>query len=149
MPNNSKNKKTHCINGHLLSETGRIDYRGNRYCVVCRRENQKRIRNTPEWKAKNNERNRENVRKSNCKKLYGISFDDALRMFDKQNGKCLICGDDMHKGKRGFCIDHDHKTGKVRGILCSNCNTGLGMFKDNISILQDAISYLNSKPRKL
>ena len=137
-----KNSKTHCINGHLLAETGKINNLGNRYCGECRRLCQNKLRQTKEWKDKNRGKYNGYIRDYICKRDYGISFDDALKMFDEQKGKCKICGDDMHKGKRGFCVDHDHKTGKVRGILCNHCNSGLGMFKDNTKSLENAIKYL-------
>jgi hypothetical protein len=53
---------------------------------------------------------------------------------------CMICG--IFVNGKNFHIDHDHKTGKVRGKLCHKCNLGLGMFKDNIDILKQAIRYL-------
>ena len=56
-------------------------------------------------------------------------------------GKCFICG--LDKDRRNLCVDHCHTTGKVRGLLCDNCNVGLGRFKDNITLLEKAIKYLN------
>lgn len=56
-------------------------------------------------------------------------------------GRCFICGID--KERRRFCIDHNHTTGKVRGLLCDNCNKGLGCFNDNSETLKQAIEYLN------
>ncbi len=75
--------------------------------------------------------------KQRCKEGEVVVEDfDFEEMFEKQNGICLIC-----KGK-ATCADHDHKTGKVRGLLCSSCNRGLGMFRDNIKNLQMAVVYL-------
>ena len=54
------------------------------------------------------------------------------------NDNCAVCGCTMIKK----CIDHDHKTKKIRGVLCTNCNTALGLFKDNVSVMKDAIQYL-------
>ncbi len=54
------------------------------------------------------------------------------------NDNCAICGCTMTKK----CIDHDHKTKKIRGVLCNNCNTALGLFKDNQKVMKDAIQYL-------
>ena len=56
------------------------------------------------------------------------------------NDNCQICGCTMTKK----CIDHDHKTKKIRGVLCNNCNTALGLFKDNIKVMRKAINYLES-----
>lgn len=77
------------------------------------------------------------------KQLYNISLNEYNNMLISQNGKCLICGMDLKNSKRGFAVDHDHKTGKVRGLLCHLCNTGLGNFKDSVSLLHKAISYLD------
>ena len=54
---------------------------------------------------------------------------------------CDICGDDFSNSK--LCVDHDHRTGKIRGVLCNHCNTALGLFKDKIVNLSIAINYLN------
>lgn len=77
---------------------------------------------------------------------YGISLDEYQALFDKQGGVCAICGKPetrMHKGVVArLSVDHDHKTGKVRGLLCQPCNHGLGGFKDNLDLLSNAIDYL-------
>ena len=58
-----------------------------------------------------------------------------------QNGKCKIC--DSPSLKRKLAVDHCHDTGNIRGLLCENCNRGLGVFNDNVSTLTKAIQYLN------
>lgn len=63
-------------------------------------------------------------------------------MFQKQNNKCAICNDDRNLFIKGLAVDHCHKTGKIRGLLCSKCNIGLGQFKDDINLLNKAIKYL-------
>ena len=72
------------------------------------------------------------------KSKYGITIDDYERMFEEQGGKCWIC----KQKKKKLSVDHNHKTGKVRALLCTNCNTSLGKMKDSIQILENAISYL-------
>ena len=62
-------------------------------------------------------------------------------MFDKQGGVCEICKQMCPTGKR-LAVDHCHKTNNVRGLLCSECNTGLGKFRDNTELLLKAINYL-------
>ena len=74
-------------------------------------------------------------------KKYGIDFDEFQKMLISQNGGCAICGK-TQPGKRDFHIDHDHKTGKVRGLLCVNCNLGIGNMQDDPSLLRLAIRYL-------
>jgi len=71
-------------------------------------------------------------------------FESLLRA---QDGKCAICGvSEGHRSRRGtvcrLAVDHDHQTGKVRGLLCNNCNRGLGRFKDSVENLEAALRYL-------
>lgn len=68
-------------------------------------------------------------------------------LMKKQNGKCAICGARQgHRSCRGkvcrLAVDHDHQTGKVRGLLCNNCNRGLGRFHDSAEIVESALRYL-------
>jgi len=73
------------------------------------------------------------------KKKYNITQEDYEILLEQQNFKCAICKEESDKKLH---IDHDHKTGKVRGLLCSPCNTGLGLMKDSILLLQNAMIYL-------
>ena len=66
-------------------------------------------------------------------------YDDILK---SQNKSCAICGISVTMLKRNICVDHCHKTGKVRGLLCGNCNSTIGYAKDNIDVLNNAIKYL-------
>ena len=76
------------------------------------------------------------------KNRYGISIAEYDALFSSQNGNCKICGRSQKDQKRKLAVDHDHKTGKVRGLLCDKCNKGLGQFEDNIELFQKAIEYL-------
>lgn len=79
---------------------------------------------------------------------YGITREDYNRMLAEQVGKCAICGGDPEGGRASrlpvaaFHVDHDHETGKVRGLLCAHCNTGLGKFKDDPARMRAAAGYL-------
>lgn len=77
------------------------------------------------------------------KKNYGITLEDYDRMLESQDNKCKICDTDSPGSKGRFYVDHNHKTGKLRGLLCHKCNTSLSGFKDDINILLKAIEYLN------
>jgi len=84
----------------------------------------------------------------NFVKNYGIDHDEYDRMLTEQQGCCEICKSPDPKGRwignsRAFCVDHDHATGEVRGLLCNSCNQGLGNFYDNVENLERAIIYLN------
>lgn len=77
---------------------------------------------------------------------YGLTAEEYKQLIDKQGGKCAICGANIGnaEGDRLY-VDHDHATGKVRGLLCTNCNLGLGKFQDSVQLLQKAILYLGDK----
>jgi hypothetical protein len=78
-------------------------------------------------------------------RLYGITLKDYEHLYILQNGVCAICRKpEGRKGKVFLVVDHDHETGKVRGLLCSNCNSGLGFFKDSLESLSSARQYLKS-----
>ena len=89
--------------------------------------------------------NRLKTKINNLKKL-NMTLDDYNDLVKRQNGLCAICGKietvSNQFGPRPLCVDHCHKTGKVRGLLCSQCNHLLGNAKDNIGVLQNAITYL-------
>ena len=69
-------------------------------------------------------------------------LDEAEEMFQNHNGLCAICGTDTPGGRGGFHLDHDHATGRARGILCNLCNISLGRFKDDPELLAKAYGYL-------
>lgn len=77
---------------------------------------------------------------------FGITREQSDKMLEAQNGVCAICSCITNcKSKSGelkWCIDHCHKTGKVRGILCHLCNAALGLFRDDIQTLENARAYL-------
>lgn len=82
--------------------------------------------------------------KSLLKCQYNLSLDQYNELVVKQNNLCLICNNpETHKPR--LSIDHHHETGRVRGLLCHNCNAGLGHFKDSIEVLQSAINYIKDK----
>lgn len=84
---------------------------------------------------------RNNHKSSQLKSNFNITLEQYNEMLANQNGKCAICGG-VENGNRMMCVDHCHTTSKVRGLLCSKCNFGLGNFKDNIQLLKNAINYL-------
>lgn len=82
-------------------------------------------------------------RNNHLKRKYGITLDQYDNILESQGGVCAICGTDTPGGKGRFHVDHDHKTGKIRGLLCVKCNLTLGGVSDNINILVNAIKYLS------
>lgn len=118
-------------------------------CSVCRKEYQKNRRhiNIYETRAKDKERyyknrevrietarrfrknNPEKTRATMLKSKYGITQEDYNKMLLKQQNKCAICNRDMNEYGKIFCVDHNHETNKVRGLLCDPCNYGLGFYE--------------------
>lgn len=82
------------------------------------------------------------------KRNYKILRSDYLRLFEAQGGVCKICGSEgfklNHHSRINLVVDHDHVSGKVRGLLCHNCNRALGLFQENLENLKSAITYLES-----
>jgi len=75
---------------------------------------------------------------------YGLTIELYDSLLAKQGGGCAICGrkESGDSKRRRLFVDHDHATGKVRGLLCASCNYGLGNFKDDIRIVENALAYL-------
>ena len=123
-------------------------------CKECRKAIERARYNDPEykekrrlqnkkWKEKNPEASKKSMRNRTLKANYGITSKDYDRMIAEQNFRCKICGtDDPGPKRQYFNVDHCHTTGKVRGILCHHCNSGLGHFRDSIDNLEIAIEYL-------
>ena len=88
--------------------------------------------------------------KSKLHAKYNITPDDYFKMYDEQKGVCKICStpEPCTSGtKSRFSVDHNHETGKVRGLLCNLCNRGLGFFYDNANLLRKAAKYLEENSR--
>lgn len=108
------------------------------WCRTCNNQYQReKYANTPvDVRRAKYEASKDRLRKNRLMTRYGISQEDFNNMFDSQEGVCPICNGEIS------VVDHDHKTGLVRGLLCRSCNAGLGLFKDDTSNLANAIAYL-------
>jgi len=91
----------------------------------------------------NSEKRRLVVKKSWIKCRYGIVYEDYLSMHREQDYKCKICKRHADEFKKGLVVDHNHKTGKVRALLCTNCNSQLHVL-ENKELYDKYINYLNS-----
>ena len=99
------------------------------------------------WSEKNPERAHLSQRQRNLKHRFGVDLEWYEEQFKKQNYSCAICESKTNKtaGDRqfwNFSVDHCHDSGKIRGILCNNCNRALGLFQDNFELLKKAADYL-------
>lgn len=81
-------------------------------------------------------------REQHLKNKYGISLDQFDKLLEKQKYTCDICNKPSQTKNRRLCVDHDHITGKVRGLLCDLCNTALGKFQEDRELLLKAEKYL-------
>ena len=98
----------------------RYDFKGQGFCPPCKKAYNKRYRLMREW---------------------GLSWDQYLEM--SKDG-CQICGcSESEAGERGFAVDHCHDTGRIRGVLCQNCNRGIGLLGDDPVRLEKAVRYLH------
>lgn len=100
--------------------------------ILSEREYQK------EWRTQNKERRR-NIE---LKYKFGITLEDYNNLFAAQEGKCKICKKHQTELKTTLHVDHNHITGKVRGLLCKQCNFGIGYLQDNPELCRDAAKYL-------
>jgi len=97
------------------------------------------------YREDNRERYLENKRKSNLKHKYGITIDEYNEIFEKQKGCCAICNTHQSELKKALCVDHNHETGEIRGLLCDRCNRVLGFFNDETPLFIQSILYLNKR----
>ena len=103
-----------------------------------------RDRNYAKWKKQSlasYHRHRPRIIKARAAKRHGITLELYESLLEIHKGCCGICGNPCAT-KRSLAIDHDHRTGKVRGLLCQKCNHGIGLFHDNPSRLRQAADYL-------
>jgi hypothetical protein len=158
-------KAKYCKNGkHEMTQANTyMRPNGGRMCRACARaRSRKWSANNPEknlamqrkWRVDNLEKCRAKGRKwrsenlSACRESwlryrFGISIEDYSRMFEQQGGRCAICQRHQTELKKTLHVDHDHKTGEVRGLLCVRCNSsGLGAFSDSREVVERALDYL-------
>ena len=106
-------------------------------CIVCNKEKPKTdFRSGKAKECKNCMHKRKWL-----KRTYGITKDEYDAMLEMQQAKCGICECNLAEGRTTH-VDHDHKTGNIRGLLCRNCNLGIGLFEDSTETLKNAIAYL-------
>jgi len=132
----------------IRSDRGYSQYRP--YCVTCNSKeikNRKRRIPSPKKVYTSFEINRCN--QDNYYMMeYGLTLEDYNKMMIIQNNKCGICGREEEvlyiktQKPKSLSVDHCHQSGKARGLLCSKCNTGIGMFKENVENMENAIKYL-------
>jgi Recombination endonuclease VII len=120
-------KREKCIRGHDRTAPDALTKRGEcRECITAR--------NKAKWADSSY---REQDKQRQLQRRYGIDLEFYEYLLAKQHGRCAICN-----ASTTLCVDHDHLTGRVRGLLCTHCNTGLGKFADDTDRLKAAVRYL-------
>lgn len=114
-----------CVHGHVTKRVTRTGY-----CIECQ-----------------NTRVREQGRDYSLRSKYKITLAEYEKLLEKQNGVCALCGnlenavEKYYKGIKRLAVDHCHETNKIRGLLCSSCNIGIGNLKHNPELLRKAAVY--------
>lgn len=102
------------------------------------KRNRERYHNDPEYQERVKARSRATWRETDLRRKYNLTVEDYDNMYAQQDGMCLICEEAHDK----LCVDHDHTTGIVRGLLCGKCNRSLGMLGDDVARIINAAAYL-------
>ena len=134
----SECKNCHNKKSYIRGKQWRIDHK-EEYREYRRMNNQR-----PEVKLKNSA----SKFKQRMKKIYGINILEYNRMLEEQFNGWKTCGRPVHTINKRLSVDHNHKTGNVRGLLCGQCNSILGLCNDNIAILYSLIDYLKEDEKK-
>jgi hypothetical protein len=116
-------------NKQIISANKKVEYQKVKHEIAAKR-------NTPEYKARE--------RDQRMQREFGITWADVEQMKLTQGNQCAICELSFDLPKVVMCVDHDHSTGKVRKLLCRKCNTGLGLFRDELKVLTSALKYLEA-----
>ena len=121
--------------GLIFSKNKQTKYRAS-YCKKCN------VIHSRQWRIKNPEKAKTKTQtwRNNHYKKYGITLQKYEELVQLQNNLCAICG--RPPESRNLHVDHCHKTGKIRGLLCRRCNRGIGILRDSTEIMTKAISYL-------
>lgn len=118
-------------------------------CKTCQSEMRNR------WIKDDDARYRESNRRAGLKYKFGMTIEQFDKMLADQGGCCAVCkttnpnGEGIENGKnKQFSIDHDHTTGKIRGLLCNKCNRCLSFMQDSVTVLTKAITYLKKHNKR-
>ncbi len=134
-----KKKCSKCKDTKELTEFGKDKYSKDGFRVYCKECDTKKSK---QYYQNNKEKRAKSDRIYKLKNRFNITLDDYDGILKEQNYCCYICNAHQSIFSRKLVVDHCHKTGKVRGLLCSSCNQGIGHFKDNIDSLKKAVEYL-------
>lgn len=129
-----------CIENKPVSEFRKDRKYKDGYFAWCKHCHKQYAR---QWRLSNPEKDRAIGRRAYLKATFGISMEQYNHMFSQQNGRCAICNTHQTKLTKILGVDHNHATSQVRGLLCSFCNTAIGLLKENPVLFQSSIAYLD------
>lgn len=86
----------------------------------------------------------EYTRKIHLRHNHDLSCENWLKIWESQDGKCAICGKKFKKSSNAY-VDHNHKTGEIRGLLCMKCNFAIGLLNDDLELMKKVIEYLQER----
>jgi len=111
------------------------------------RQNPDKVEAIRGYQLKYRDQNREVLKDKERERRFGINRQEYAEMFHAHNGACAICSQPETATRNGrikaLAVDHDHESGEIRGLLCSDCNTGIGKLKEDRDIMVSAIRYLD------
>lgn len=114
-------------------------------CRDCESKRQYRIRSV---KTNKDRYTTDRLKGYRVKHSFGITYEDWVNLMESSEWKCEICGRTIETSGRTLAVDHCHKTGRIRGVLCQRCNCAIGLMNDDPAILQNAIQYLHKEDTK-
>ena len=125
------------------AESPKLRKKAQARCRAYRRANKAKI---AEKRRLDRKQHPEKMKKKRIEYTYGLSWDECPAILARQGGVCAMC---KTKSKRPLCVDHCHKTGMVRGILCSPCNLTIGLCRDSTKITRAATAYLEAAQKRI
>jgi hypothetical protein len=144
---------TKCNEEKPIEKFNKFIRKGKEYrehtCMACRQKIwrsdpknlAKSVERTRSWHEQNKDYVKRSKRGRDLKRLYGITIDQFDSLLKEQDFKCKLCGT-PHTDQKYLHVDHCHTSGHVRGLLCTKCNTGLGLFNEDLELLTKAMQYL-------
>ena len=144
-------KKTVEKNREKLNQRAR-EYVAKNRAKIRERNKRRRQENLDAYRAREREyyaQNKDKIRARFLKSTYGITMLQYDALLASQNYCCACCGAGEPRGTGNFNVDHDHETGQIRGIVCQNCNAGIGQLGDTLDGVKKAIAYLETSPQNV
>ena len=145
---NNTDKLKQLKNEYKKNNKEKINEYGRKYSKQYSKENPDKVKMSREI-YKNSEKGKINQRKGQLKRRFGITLEQYDQIFESQGGVCAICSkpetNRLYGTVKRLSVDHCHKSQRIRGLLCQDCNHAIGFAKDSIEILASAIKYLTKQ----